>query len=130
MVEPSEGQEKTLMTWNEFDDLCKILAKKVMQGTWSYLYGIPRGGLVVAVRLSHLTGLPVITNPVEKDQHHDEVLIVDDICDTGSAIKDFQTYAYDTACLMTRKTAWTKPTITAIEIESTDWVIFPWETTS
>jgi len=53
------------------------------------IYGEPRGGLPIAVTLSHFTNLPLI---LDLDQHLKDtkgpVLWVDDVIDTGHALKN------------------------------------------
>ncbi|MFX0136897.1 MAG: hypothetical protein ACFFDN_24885 [Candidatus Hodarchaeota archaeon] len=47
------------------------------------IYGIPRGGLFIALQLSHITGLPVTNNPT------DSTLVVDDITNTGHVLQNW-----------------------------------------
>jgi len=59
-----------------------------------YIYGLPRGGLVPAVELSHNFERPMIKDylgdkifkKVLKPFHHKFILIVDDISDTGTQL--------------------------------------------
>ena len=48
------------------------------------IYGIPRGGLIVAVCFSHILELPLITDIKEATL---KTLIVDEIVETGKAFK-------------------------------------------
>ena len=45
------------------------------------VYGIPRGGLIVAVLVSHKLGIPLITSL--RDMYGKKFLVVDDIVDTA-----------------------------------------------
>jgi len=49
-----------------------------------FIYGVPRGGLIPAVILSHEMGLPIISNFM--DGKDGVVLIVDDLVDTGKTV--------------------------------------------
>lgn len=99
------------MSWEEFDGRCKLLAKRVKKfKDIKSIFGIPRGGLIPAVRLSHLTGLPLTGNP-------DPIttLIVDDIIDSGKTRESFSNFKHFDVVI-------NKQT----EVIS-EWVIFPWE---
>lgn len=52
------------------------------------IYAIPRGGLCLGVKLSHITGLPLIN---QIDKISDTTLIVDDCTDTGNTIAKLMT---------------------------------------
>ena len=74
------------MTWEEFNDSCDMIVeaiKKYYPFKFKNIYGIPRGGLVLAVRLSHLLDLPIIIHKTKIGQN---TLIVDDIADTGKTL--------------------------------------------
>ncbi len=107
------------MSWEKFESGCKILADKIRSAKKQYrgIYGIPRGGLCVAVRLSHLLKLPL------KDSKGDSILIVDDNADTGKALARFK--GYDTATLYLKPWSKIKPTYHSFETEK--WIVFPWE---
>ena len=109
-----------VMTWKMFDEACRFLTVKLQTFNPDSIYGIPRGGMVVAVRLSHLTGLPVVPKPDKK------TLVVDDICDSGITLKKFDDKNYITATLYFNENAVCKPTIWALK--KTQFVVFPWET--
>jgi xanthine phosphoribosyltransferase len=64
------------LTWAGFDQAVAQLATLVSPGR-SCIYGVPRGGLPLAVALSHTTGLPLVTEP------EDGMVCVDDIVDSG-----------------------------------------------
>jgi hypoxanthine phosphoribosyltransferase len=73
--------KKRKYTWKEFDKDIKVLAKKLKKYKFHAVYGIPRGGLILAVRLSHLLNIPITLDPYNAD------LVVDEICDNGRTIK-------------------------------------------
>ncbi|GAG06792.1 unnamed protein product, partial [marine sediment metagenome] len=47
------------MTHEQFQLAIQALAKQIKEHKFVGIYGIPRGGMVVAVYLSHCTGIPV-----------------------------------------------------------------------
>jgi hypoxanthine phosphoribosyltransferase len=82
--------------------------------------GLPRGGLIPAVMLSHKLNLPLVYFPLEN------TLIVDDICDTGKTFERINANYF--ACLHYKPhTSSFKPTIWAKSHEGNEWVIYPWE---
>jgi len=107
-------------TWAEFDDdICK-LADQIKNLKICNLYGNPRGGLPVAVALSHKTGIPITMSANTKG-----VLWVDDIIDSGKQLQAARESNYlDYCCLLSRKT---NQAICAQVIDNDDWIVFPWE---
>ena len=137
MVVPEPNQPVREYTWKEFDTDIKILAIRIRKKypDLLHIYGIPRGGKIIAVVLSHRLGLEYVDNPryspkiyfggKEGNEVLDKLLIVDDICDSGETIAAYT--MRNTACLLTRITAIRKPKITGNWIRNKDWIIFPWE---
>lgn len=74
--------------YQTFHNLSNQLADKIMMRGREYknIYPIPKNGLYVAVEMSKLLNLPVIT---DEQEITDETLIVDDIIDSGRTIKRF-----------------------------------------
>jgi len=70
------------ITWEQIEWNCKVIADKVRGQEFKNIYGIPRGGLIPAVIISHYleSKLPIITS---FDQISNETLVVDDIVDSG-----------------------------------------------
>ena len=77
-----------ILTWADFDSAIEVLVEKVVSSgrIFSNIYGIPRGGLVVAVALSHRLDLPVI---MSVDLVSGSTLVVDDISDGGTTLSAF-----------------------------------------
>jgi len=91
---------------------------------YKYIFGIPRGGLIVAVWLSHQLQIPYIPHLyLPRDPN---ILIVDDIADTGQTLSNLGLDPfYDTATLYYKKRSIVKPTYYARE--TNNWIIFPYE---
>lgn len=70
-------------SWDDFEkDVPKLVSKiKKLKKEFNGIYGIPRGGLVLAVKLSNLLDLPVIMGGITE-----KTLVVDDVADTGSML--------------------------------------------
>jgi hypoxanthine phosphoribosyltransferase len=121
------------LSWADFDCACSKVArfvrKKQRQGIRiANVYGIPRGGLGMALRLSHLLGLPII---VDEKRVGKSTLVVDEICDTGRTLFEFskrhgKRYAL-IATVYHRKGASFTPDY-YLRRKTTRWVLFPWET--
>ena len=71
-------------TWNEFDNAVEVIASKCMFLEFSGIYGVPRGGLCLAVALSHKLEINLISEPRKN------ALIVDDIYETGITLNSFK----------------------------------------
>ena len=117
--------KKQFYSWKEFENDCDKLAALIKKsgGKIDSLYGIPRGGLIMAVRLSHKLGLPVIMHDANVGSG---TLIVDDIADTGETMMSFLGKKhYITATLFYNPESKCVPTYFCRK--KTNWVVFPWE---
>lgn len=114
---------KTNISWQEIHNLIEKLSNhiRLIGHKYNYLYGIPRGGLIPAVMLSHELEIPISTTLKEG------CLIVDEICDTGNELNQFQYKDFDTCVLFRRYKSIKLPTYYGQEIHSDDWLVFPWE---
>lgn len=89
------------------------------------VFGPPRGGLILAVMLSHRLKIPMLLAPT------DGCLIVDDICDTGAAMqkyhdtKTLHNYTIATICKKPQSTV--DPDYHTYNIDNDVWAVFPWE---
>jgi hypoxanthine phosphoribosyltransferase len=118
--------KKEQYSWGEFEDDSEKIAAWAKDGGFNGVYGIPRGGLVLAVRLSHLLEIPLILG---RDDITKNTLIVDDIVDSGGTMerllgslgKNFRI-----AVIYYDRGATIKPDF--FVREKTKWVVFPWET--
>ena len=96
-----------------------------------YVFGVPRGGIIPAVLLSHMYNLEVTTELSELTERKDNLLIVDDIVDSGMTLKkykDFDLYPNVFLSLLYKKNSTTKPDFYLKEAENDYWYVFPWET--
>jgi hypoxanthine phosphoribosyltransferase len=121
-----DTKSKICLNWDEIEDLVKILAEKIKteQPQIDSIMGLPRGGLIPAVMLSHKLNLPLVSTPSKR------TLIVDDICDSGDTfmklIKEYPLNLF--ACLHYKShTSRFIPEIWAIEHTDDRWIIYPWE---
>lgn len=116
------------LTWEEFDYAITKIASDLKGARLNIknIYGIPRGGLVCAVSLSHRLNVPMILNA--KDITN-ETIIIDDIVDSGNTManligsNDITTVAIYLKYGVRNFT----PNIYIFDKEE-DWILFPWET--
>ena len=107
-------------TWNEFDKSIEFIANKSKIWKLSGIYGVPRGGLCLAVALSHKLNIKIIEKPQKNS------LIVDDIYETGHTINNFKNIeGVNIFVLFSKK----KPTWwnTVNLSHKKEWIVFPWE---
>ena len=107
-------------SWNEFDKSVEHIANKCKFLEISGIYGIPRGGLCLAVALSHKLKINLISQPIKNS------LIVDDIYETGITLKTFKNIEgamFFVLFSKVRPTWWNSVNIS----EKSEWIVFPWE---
>ena len=108
------------ISWSEFDESVEYVANKCKFLEFSGIYGIPRGGLCLAVALSHKLKINLISEPIKNS------LIVDDIYETGITLKTFKNIEGAMFFVLFSKvspTWWNSVHIS----EKSDWIVFPWE---
>ncbi|MBI2062099.1 MAG: hypothetical protein HYT64_00150 [Candidatus Yanofskybacteria bacterium] len=114
-------------SWKEFDTDCNKVARWAKDKKFKNIYGIPRGGLILAVKLSHLLKIPVVLS--EKDISA-ETLVIDDIIDKDKVLSRFldsiRCHKVVTASLFVGPDPAIKPDFSLHE--KTVWIVFPWET--
>lgn len=110
------------LSWADFDAAVAYIVAKQPPDALTGIYGVPRGGLPLAVALSHRLGLPLV------DRITPSVLLVDDIRDSGRTIETFRT-AGATGPIWAWVAREDVPTgyNAALTGVGTDWVVFPWE---
>ena len=110
-------------TWSEFDKSVEHIANKCRFLDFSGIYGVPRGGLCLAVALSHKLKINLISKPIKNS------LIVDDIYETGITLNTFKEIEGAMFFVLFSKitpTWWN----TVYTSKKKEWIVFPWENTS
>jgi hypoxanthine phosphoribosyltransferase len=108
------------ISWDEYNEMIHKISQQIFMEEFDGIYGVPRGGLVMAVSLSHTLGLPILLYPTE------ESLVVDDISDTGKTLQSLPHKKI--ACLFSTPWTKTKPDIhIRTKLNKNDWIIFSWE---
>ncbi len=145
--------EKEYLHWSKVDEAIWTLTDYVRKDyNVDMIVGIARGGLIPAVRMSHImdnilmrvmdvkfytdieehTEMPEITVPLTESVEGKNVLIVDDVADTGKTLKVVRDYILDKGAREVRIAVIAKKPQSIIDpdyyIFQTDrWIIFPWE---
>ena len=110
-------------SWDEFDKSVELIANKCKFLEFSGIYGVPRGGLCLAVALSHKLKVNLISEPLENS------LIVDDVYETGNTLNTLKDTKGAKVFVLFSKiepTWWN----TVFISEKSEWIVFPWENTS
>ena len=119
------------ISWDEFDTYCMKLSQQIRQSgkKLKYIVGVERGGLCLAVTLSHKLCLQYCDIETAAFFPPEEVLVVDDINDTGNTLSGLVQKGYSTAVLLTRYSSPLLTTFSGGMVMDDAWVIFPWEGT-
>ena len=120
-----DTKSKIYLSWDDIEKLTNLLSVKIKLSNIQIdsIMGLPRGGLVPAVILSHKLNLPLVQK-ISKN-----TLIVDDICDSGKTfVEIYKKHPHQKfACLHFKPhTSIFNPTIYAQETGD-EWVTYPWE---
>ena len=109
-------------TWSEFDKSVEHIAKECKDLKFSGIYGVPRGGLCLAVALSHKLKINLISEPIRNS------LIVDDVYETGYTLNNFKHIdgARFFVLFSKIKPSWWN---TVNISNKREWIVFPWENT-
>lgn len=120
--------EKEYINWPMVEEFCDSVIKEYQDEHITGVYGLPRGGLVMAVIISHRMHIPMLMAPVEG------CIIVDDVCDTGESLIHYVNnssgihkpkYHIATLCYKRNKLG-IVPEMCGYNIEN-KWIVFPWE---
>ncbi len=107
-------------TWSEFDQSIDYIAEKCKNLKISSIYGIPRGGLCLAVALSHKLNIKITQKPIKYS------LIVDDIFETGLTLNSFKNIEGANFFVLFSKVdpVWWN---SVLFCNKKEWIVFPWE---
>jgi len=143
-------QKKLNYTNEDLENDVKLLASTIKDEGFDLILGLARGGLVPAIRLSHLLNLPMYAvNYSLKDENRHEhfdsavkhipdfvnkkILVVEDIADSGKTLEEVFSQHLDgldakSAVLIFKpRTSCFRPKYVATILMSDDWVDFHWE---
>ena len=130
----------TELSWIDFDELSSKLIDNIYNSGFQpdFIIGIPRGGLPLAVCLSHYFDAPLKFEIEDSWKYSkSKILIVDDISDDGDTLlnqldvfynEGFNPENIKTAVLVERDTTKCNADFkAAIATKEDGWIVFPWE---
>jgi hypoxanthine phosphoribosyltransferase len=110
----------------QYRALVTAMAAKINNLGYTTLYGVPRGGLILALELSYLLkGVRVIIDAAEVIK--DGTLIIDDITDTGKTLIEMQEMGFKIATMYYKRQSKVKPLFFMKEADNGVYVEFPYE---
>ena len=120
--------------WQDVDKYIEQLSQKFKFKTYDLtgVYGLPRGGLVLAVMLSHRLNLPLLQAPFGK------CIIIDDVADSGESLIHYANNTsnsedgrqYYISTMYKKPKSSVTPDFVYREVSSDTWIEFPWERAS
>ncbi len=120
---------KVFISWKEYEEHIDSIVNWVKSSRLHIgaVYGLPRGGLPIAVSLSHRLHLPLLMNYDDRKVVKDDfILVVDDIADTGHTLKDFKNSRNVICTFHYHKQSIIEPEYWVTE-KGDDWIVYPWE---
>ena len=122
---------KEFISWDQYqaaiDGMVRQYEEHYKNLQCGAIYGLPRGGLPIAVSLSHRLNLPLLMNYYDRKVVTDKkILGVDDIADTGHTLNDFDNnnniiftiHHHDDSITTPHFWMWDK---------DDKWIVYPWE---
>lgn len=118
-----KADNKIYLCWADINDLIDNICEKIPFNLPNIdsIHGIPRGGLIPAVLISHKLGLPYV-NAIGPN-----TLIIDDICDSGVTLEN-SPGVYTAVLHYKPHTSCFQPNLWSKLHEGDEWLIYPWET--
>ena len=119
---------KVFYNWEDIEGRVNDLCQRLKHESFEAVYGVPRGGLIIAVLVSHNLGIPLITSL--RDMYGKKFLVVDDIADTGRTLEKLKKLEVcDKATFATldyHKQSSVVPDCWISE-KGDRWIVYPWE---
>lgn len=119
--------EKVYLTWQDIENDINILCDKLKDRKFQFITGLPRGGLIPAVLVSHNLDITYKSLNLSKAITEGKYLLIDDIADSGETLIDKKYDGYIKATLHYKKHSLIKPDYYAREIPNDVWLVYPWE---
>lgn len=119
---------KTYVTWGQVEAFVHDICNKYKDSNLKGVYGLPRGGLIFAVMISHKLHIPMLASPCKG------CLIVDDICDSGESLVHYRKNSsghedleYNIATMYYKENKLGIVPDCYFETKEDKWIVFPWE---
>ena len=123
-------KNKLYLSWKWVDEQINKIGDKLEGLNLEFVSGIPRGGLIPAVMMSHAFNIKYISYSSAKMlplELREKTLVIDDISDTGITLKEANDLKFILASLCIRSGTKTIPRFIGEIISDDRWLVFPWE---
>tara|TARA_B110000858_G_C17749023_1_gene448750 strand:- start:804 stop:1235 length:432 start_codon:yes stop_codon:yes gene_type:complete len=125
------NENKIYLSWKWVDDQLNLIGDQLERlDDIEFISGIPRGGLIPAVMMSHSFGIKYIGYSSAKQlplELRKKTIVIDDIADTGVTLKEAVSLDFITCTLAMRATSKVNPNFIGQFISGEEWLVFPWE---
>lgn len=117
---------KRFVAWEEVEQFVDQVADMYL-GKVNGVYGLPRGGLVLATMLSHRLNVPLLLGAFPG------CLVVDDICDSGESLIHYicnssgDGKGYNVVTMFYKSNELEIFPEYYMFLKQDDWIVFPWE---
>lgn len=113
------------ISWDNFRYEVTKLAERV-NSRFNYVYGVPTGGSFVAMELAKVSNLQMVDIETDMDNISiSEVLVVDDLVDSGRTLEKYREDGYPCEALFRKSHSPKDIAPQALELDG--WIKFPWE---
>ena len=151
MASSEPAELRRIISWSDYDELVSSIASQL--GDWEpdAIAGLTRGGLIPAVQFSHMFNVKLYTLNIslrdgkapsakfdwKQLEKYSRVLIIDDINDSGSTLREVHNQFYTRAYMNPKFATLLSKRSSVMEVDyagehinksrENDWVVFPWE---
>lgn len=109
-----------MVSWKDIELYVNDVCEKYQDKKLSGVYGLPRGGLIFAVMISHKLDIPLLMAPAKN------CLIVDDISDSGETLLHYKNSGYLITTMFYKKDSLVLPDFWKYK-KTDEWIVYPWE---
>ncbi len=113
--------DKLCLSWADFNTAVAVIAARAPADLFDSIYGIPRGGLVLAVALSHAIGRPLACSVGPR------TLVVDEIAESGATLRRVDLTEHPRHLVWTWVAKRDHGVNYVLRVPPGCWVVFPWE---
>ena len=130
LINDYDFDKKFHISYNTFEYLMNLLVRQLKLENIQYIYGIPRGALLITTHLSHYLNAEFINN-IEDLNNKSNVLICDDLADSGETLTNITNKLdcdFKIATLFVKPRSILIPDFYIGQTANDIWIRFPWET--
>jgi|TARA_B110000914_G_scaffold188314_1_gene173189 hypoxanthine phosphoribosyltransferase len=137
------SEPKMYINWSQMEKIVQLLALRIGEREYKRVIGISRGGLIPGVMISQMLDIPFtalqwqtrdgsdkdVPTLLNLEENVDELIFVDDICDSGLTIQQIKEYmpASQWAVLYDKIGTMELDFVGKTLYNNTQWLVFPWE---